>query len=85
MPRHPPASPSSTATARPPAAAVDNQRIAQVFEEIADLLELEAANPFRIRAYRNAARTVRSQELSFAERITSGIALPKLPGIGHDL
>jgi DNA polymerase (family 10) len=69
----------------PPAAAVDNQRIAQIFEEIADLLEMEAANPFRIRAYRNAARTVRSQELSFAERIASGSAPPKLPGIGHDL
>jgi DNA polymerase (family 10) len=37
---------------------VHNNDIAVVFEEIADLLEIEQANPFRIRAYRNAARTI---------------------------
>ena len=35
-----------------------NADIAAIFEEIADLLEIEGANPFRIRAYRNAARTI---------------------------
>ena len=35
---------------------VHNADIARVFEEIADLLELEDGNPFRVRAYRNAAR-----------------------------
>ena len=37
---------------------VHNADIAAVFEEIADLLEIENANPFRVRAYRNAARTI---------------------------
>ncbi len=39
-----------------------NQAIAAIFNEIADLLEIEEANPFRVRAYRNAARTVRRHD-----------------------
>ena len=35
-----------------------NADIAVIFEEIADFLEIQDANPFRIRAYRNAARVV---------------------------
>ena len=35
-----------------------NADIAVIFEEIASLLEIQGANPFRIRAYRNAARTM---------------------------
>jgi DNA polymerase (family 10) len=38
---------------------VRNIDIANVFDEIADFLEIEGENPFRIRAYRNAAVTVR--------------------------
>ena len=34
---------------------VHNAEIADIFERLADLLELEDANPFRVRAYRNAA------------------------------
>ena len=37
---------------------VHNADIAAIFEEIAELLEIQSANPFRIRAYRNAALTV---------------------------
>ncbi len=37
---------------------IHNADIAAIFEEIADLLEIQGANPFRVRAYRNAARTV---------------------------
>ena len=37
---------------------VHNADIAALFEEIADRLEIQGANPFRIRAYRNAARTL---------------------------
>ena len=35
---------------------VHNADITAIFTEIADLLEIQAANPFRIRSYRNAAR-----------------------------
>jgi len=64
---------------------VHNADIARVFEEIAELLELEDANPFRVRAYRNAARVVGEQRFDIAARLAQGEALPKLPGIGEDL
>ena len=38
---------------------VHNAEVATAFEEMADLLEIEGANPFRVRAYRFAARTLR--------------------------
>jgi len=64
---------------------VHNQDIAAIFDEIADLLELEQANPFRIRAYRRAAQTVRAQPQELADRVAGGKPLQKLPGIGKDL
>jgi len=64
---------------------VHNADIARVFEEIADLLEIEEGNPFRVRAYRNAARVVGDLRFDLAERIGGGEELPKLPGIGTDL
>ena len=45
---------------------VHNADIARLFDEIADLLELEDENPFRIRAYRNAARVVGELSLDIA-------------------
>jgi DNA polymerase (family 10) len=68
-----------------PASAVDNARIAAVFEEIADLLEVQGESPFRIRAYRNAARMVGQQGPGFAARAARGEALGKMFGIGADL
>jgi len=65
--------------------AVHNADIAAAFEEIADLLELGDENPFRIRAYRNAARIVGGQSLDLAAALAAGKDLPKLPGIGADL
>ena len=35
---------------------VTNQEIAAIFNEMADLLEIDNANPFRVRAYRSAAK-----------------------------
>ena len=51
-------------------AKVCNEDIARAFEEVADLLDLENDNPFRIRAYRNAARTPRGASLAAAARTT---------------
>ena len=65
--------------------AATNTRIAAVFEEIADLLEVQGENPFRVRAYRNAARMVNQQGPAFAERAARGEALGKLFGVGADL
>ena len=64
---------------------VHNADIGRVFDEIADLLEIQEANPFRVRAYRNAARTVENLTLDLAAAIAGGKPLPKLPGIGEDL
>ena len=38
---------------------MENPEVAQMFEEVADLLDIQGENPFRVRAYRNAARTIR--------------------------
>jgi DNA polymerase (family 10) len=62
-----------------------NADIAAAFEQVADLLELQDANPFRVRAYRNAARVVGELKLDLATQVAQGKPLPKLPGIGEDL
>jgi DNA polymerase (family 10) len=64
---------------------VHNADIARAFDEIADLLELRNENPFRIRAYRNAARVVGELRFDAAARLAQGGGLPKLSGIGEDL
>jgi DNA polymerase (family 10) len=64
---------------------VHNADIAMVFDEIADLLELEEANPFRVRAYRNAARVVGDLGRDIAGLVQAGADLTELPGIGEDL
>lgn len=62
-----------------------NPDIAQALDDLADLLELDAANPFRVRAYRNAARTVRGLGTEVAAMLEHGDDLADLPGIGEDL
>ena len=62
---------------------MDNLGIARVFNEIADLLEIKDANPFKIRAYRNAAETIAhlgTQLTTLSPEERRGI-----PGIGKDL
>jgi len=70
---------------RTAAPAVTNAEVAAVLDDIADLLEVEDANPFRIRAYRNAARTVTWLGRPVAELVAQGADLDALPGIGADL
>jgi DNA polymerase (family 10) len=64
---------------------IHNADIAAVFVEIADLLEIEQANPFRIRAYRNAARVVGELGREVRTLVERGEDLTSLPGIGDDL
>jgi len=64
---------------------VDNPQIARVFEEIADILEIQNANPFRIRAYRNAVRTVEAQATPLRRMVEEGRPLTDLPGIGKEM
>ena len=63
-----------------------NQHIASLFEELANLLEIQGANPFRVRAYRNAARTLENLSESAADILKlPGRSLMDLEGIGQDL
>ncbi len=64
---------------------VHNNDIAAAFEEIADLLDIEGANAFRVRAYRNAARVLRGLSTEVSEMLKAGRDLSELPGIGKDL
>jgi DNA polymerase (family 10) len=65
--------------------AVHNRDIAEIFNEIADLLDIEGKNQFRIRAYRSAARTVSNLSSNVADMVEQGEDLSALPGIGKDL
>lgn len=62
-----------------------NEDIARVFGEIADLLELEDENTYRVVAYRNAERELRSTGYDVPAILAAGEALPKMPGIGAEL
>jgi len=64
-----------------------NDQIAACLEELADLLEAQGANLFRVRAYRTAAHNLRDLPRPVHEILgTEGVAgLIELPGIGHSL
>jgi len=64
---------------------VHNNDIADVFDEIADFLEIEGENPFRIRAYRNAAGTVRGLGDELKDMVADNADLTELAGIGKEL
>lgn len=63
---------------------VANPRVAEVLFNIATLLEMQQANPYRIAAYRNAARIVLSLDDSVAQMVRRGEPLT-IPGIGERL
>jgi DNA polymerase (family 10) len=65
---------------------MSNAEIAAVFDQVADLLEFQGANAFRVRAYRNAANSIRT----LAEPLSRIAADPNrkltdIAGIGKDL
>ena len=62
-----------------------NVEIAQKLEAIADMLAMQSANPFRVRAYQNAARTLRRHGVEAADMIAHGEDLSELEGVGEDL
>ncbi len=64
---------------------MDNKAIANILYETADLLEIDAADSFRIRSYRNAAQAIEN----LSEQIKDLIGEPKkvlaIPGIGKGM
>jgi len=63
---------------------VTNRQIAEVLSSIANLLEFQNSNPYRIQAYRNAARGVLDLQEPAAEIIARREPLP-VPGLGQRL
>ena len=64
---------------------VHNADVAALFEDVADLLAIQGENAFRIRAYRNAARTLNQLSRPVADLVAAGEDLSDLPDIGDDL
>src|SRR5690554_4249238 len=64
---------------------VQNAEIAEMFDQTAELLEIKGENQFRVRAYRNAARTIEGLPQSITSLLSAGEDLSQLPGIGKDL
>lgn len=64
---------------------VTNSDVSTIFQRMADLLEIQGENVFRIRAYRNAAHTIDGLGESVATMVGRGEDLSELPGIGKDL
>jgi DNA polymerase (family 10) len=64
---------------------IKNSDIADVFDRIADYLEIENENPFKIRAYRNASRLIRGLGPELKDIVSAGESLTELPGIGREL
>jgi len=64
---------------------MENKQIADFFARIADLLEIQGENPFRIRSYRNAARILADMPDSLDEMVRSGRDLEEISGIGSGI
>jgi DNA polymerase (family 10) len=63
-----------------------NAEIADAFDEMAEILDFQGANPFRVRAYRNGARTIRDHAESLASIVADDAQrLLGIQGIGKDL
>ncbi len=61
---------------------MNNQQVAAVFLEIADLLEQKKDNWFKIRAYRKAAGTIEELPLPVEQLVAEG-RLEEVPGVGE--
>ena len=64
---------------------VTNSDVASIFEQVADLLDIQGANEFRVRSYRTAAQTISSLSRSVTDIVEAGDDLTGISGIGDDL
>lgn len=64
---------------------MENKGIADIFTAIADILDIEGENPFRVRSYRNAARTIEDLSQSLESMVKTGMDLEEIPGIGKSI
>ena len=64
---------------------MNNEKIAQTLEQLADLMEFQGANAFRLRAYRNGARNIREMTDSISQMVADEEDLVKFEGIGKSV
>jgi DNA polymerase (family X) len=64
---------------------VNNKEIARILNELADLLDIKGENEFRVRSYRNAARTISGLSESISEKARNKNEIQALPGIGESM
>lgn len=64
---------------------ISNREIADLLYDYAELLDVEDADRFRIRAYRNAALTVLNSQELMADKVSRGDDLVSLPTVGDDI
>jgi len=64
---------------------MENLDVTRTLTELADLLEIQGASPFRIRAYRNAVNTVNSLSRPLKDMVAAGEDLTELPGVGKSV
>ena len=60
-----------------------NAEVAKIFSELADLLEMKGENQFKIRAYREAARTIKHLPWEVERMVGEGQNLEEIPGVGE--
>jgi DNA polymerase (family 10) len=65
--------------------AVHNHEIAKALKKLSDLLEIDGASSFRVRAYRNAAQTISEMSRELSDLVQRGEDLSKLPDIGKNM
>ncbi len=64
---------------------VSNAEIEKILEHYADLLDIDGANQFKVRAYRNAARTIDGLTRDLSDLVFAGEDLTRISGIGKDI
>ncbi|HEX9729983.1 MAG TPA: DNA polymerase/3'-5' exonuclease PolX [Gemmatimonadales bacterium] len=64
---------------------VENDEIARRLMDVGLLLQIQGANPFRVRAYENAARTVETHATPMHALVEAGADLTDLPAVGKDM
>ena len=64
---------------------VHNSDISEILREMADLLEIEGADEFRVRSYRQAARSVENLTENLADKVAEGEDLTKISDVGESI
>ena len=75
---------ASTSENSKPLKPIDKHQVGEILQEIAELLELQGENPFKCRAYYNAARAIEGLETDLGPLVKEG-RLSELKGIGSSI